>query len=309
MPSRISLPYNFPGVTLGLVILGSGLVLVGAPRADKARDWRALAPGLELRYVPVKRANFSTDSRITILRIDAHLWELELIGKSQIGESASRTARAWCEAHKLTAAINAGMFMTDGSTHLGLMRAHQHANNGKANNYQSVAAFDPRDATSSTPFRIFDLDAPQTSMQSILKDYDSVVQNLRLIKRPGTNQWSQQNRMWSEAALGEDDSGRALFIFSRAPFSMHDLNQELLGAGIGIVAAQHLEGGPEAQLYLNAGGEKLEMFGSFETSFVENDSNSIPWPIPNILGIRPRPQERDQARNAADGQKSVLSTR
>jgi len=57
---------------------------------------------------------------------------------------------------------------------------------------------------------------------------------------------------------------------------MHDLNKELLASGIGLVAAQHLEGGPEAQLYLNAGGVQLEMFGSFETSFKENDTNSIP---------------------------------
>ena len=243
---------------------------------------------MDLRYIPVKQPNVPSNSRITVLRIDSHLWELDLIGKSRTGEAASHTAREWCEAHKLTAAINAGMFMTDGKTHLGFMRDREHVNNGKANSYQSVAAFDPRDPSSSVPFRIFDLDAPQMSMQSILKDYASAVQNLRLIKRPGSNQWSQQSRMWSEAALGEDDSGHVLFIFSRTPFSMHDLNQELLAPGIGIVAAQHLEGGPEAQLFVNAGGVKLEMFGSYETSFVENDANVTPWPVPNVLGVRPR---------------------
>jgi Phosphodiester glycosidase len=111
---------------------------------------------------------------------------------------------------------------------------------------------------------------------------------LRLIKRPGSNQWGKQDRMWSEAALGEDDAGRILFIFSRTPFSMQDLNEELLAAGIGVVAAQHLEGGPEAQLYVRAGSFKLEQFGSYETLFRENDSNATPWPIPNILGVRPR---------------------
>ena len=69
---------------------------------------------------------------------------------------------------------------------------------------------------------------------------------------------------------------------------MHDLNQELLGAGIGIVAAQHLEGGPEAQLYFRAGGVEKEMFGSYETSYQENDANAFPWPIPNVLAVRPR---------------------
>jgi len=70
---------------------------------------------------------------------------------------------------------------------------------------------------------------------------------LRLIKKPGINVWQQQDREWSEAAIGEDKEGRILLIFSRSSFSMYDFNKELLQSGIGIVAAQHLEGGPEAQ--------------------------------------------------------------
>jgi len=243
---------------------------------------------MDLKYVTVNRATAPSAARITVLRIDAHLWELQAIGPSSTGEKTNHTAREWCEAHQLSAAINAGMYKTDEKTHVGFMRFREHTDNSRTNNYQSVAAFDPHDSASHPPFRIFDLDAPQVSMQSILADYDSAIQNLRLIKRPGANQWSQQTRMWSEAALGEDESGRALFIFSRTPFSMHDLNEELLAAGIGLVAAQHLEGGPEAQLYIHAGKFELEQFGSYEASFVENDSNARPWPIPNVLGVRPR---------------------
>jgi Phosphodiester glycosidase len=243
---------------------------------------------MELNYLPVQASNLSADSRITVLRIDPKLWQLEAVGSSQTGESSGHTAREWCDQHKLTAAINAGMFKTDGKTHVGYLGFREHVNNSKVNDYQSIAAFDPRDPSSSPPFRIFDLDAPQVTFQSIVKEYASAVQNLRLVKRPGTNQWTQQTRMWSEAALGEDESGRVLFIFSRTPFSMHDLNQQLLAAGIGLVAAQHLEGGPEAQLYLHVGDMQLEQFGSYETSFKENDSNATPWPIPNVLGVRPR---------------------
>jgi len=55
---------------------------------------------------------------------------------------------------------------------------------------------------------------------------------------------------------------------------------------IGLVAAQHLEGGPEAQLYFNLGDNQEEMFGSFETAFFEKDTNGIAWPVPNVLGIK-----------------------
>ena len=256
-----------------------------AVAAERGSGWKTVAPGMELRFLVAQKEGVQ---RIAVLRIDPVLWDLEVVGTSRTGESTGHTARDWCQLHNLTAAINAGMFETDQKTHLGYLRYREHVNNGHQNNYQSVAAFDPRGSAGASRFRIFDLDVPGVTFQTIVEDYASVVQNLRLVKRPCRNQWGQQERKWSEAALGEDRDGRILFIFSRAAFSMHDLNQELLASDIGLVAAQHLEGGPEAQLYLRAGETKLEMFGSYETSFREDDGNAVAWPVPNILGVRPR---------------------
>jgi len=272
------------GLLLATLSLGlSSLLLASVPS-----DWKTLAPGMNLKYFAAKHPSSVGDSRILILRMDPSLWQLETVGITQTGESAGHTARAWGQSRNFSAAINAGMFATDYKTHLGYMGCAGHINNSHTNAYQSVAAFEPRDSQSLPLFRIFDLDAPGIHFQDILKDYTSVLQNLRLVKRSGLNQWSPQERKWSEAALGEDDAGRILFIYSRSPFSMHDLNNELLAAGIGLVAAQHLEGGPEAQLYVHVGTVELELCGSYETSFKENDTNSVAWPVPNILGVRPR---------------------
>ncbi len=277
---------RFPYTTYVAYIFLLMLLAIGALTATGAPDWQTLAPGMELKSV-TPRGSSVGNSAVTILRMDPRLWELALLGISQTGEAGGRSAREWCVKGKFAAAINAGMFSTDGKTHIGYMRNGEHVNTSKRNSYQSVAAFNPHDA-SLAAFRIFDLDATGTTIDGIAKDYGSVVQNLRLIKRAGVNSWPPQDKKWSEAALAEDEAGRILFVFSRAPLSMHDLNQELLGAGIGIVAAQHLEGGPEAQLYFRAGGVEKELFGSYETSFQENDANAIPWPIPNVLGVRPR---------------------
>jgi exopolysaccharide biosynthesis protein len=228
------------------------------------------------------------DSKITVVRIDPKLWELVFIGISQTGETSGKTAREWCKSYKLTAAINAGMFDTNNKTHVGYLRYREHVNNGQVNNYKSIIAFDPCKEKELQTFQIFDLDETGVSIKSILNDYNSAIQNMRLIKKPGTNVWNQQDRKWSEAAIGEDNAGRILFIFSRSQFSMHDLNEELLKSGIGIVAAQHLEGGPEAQLYLHVGNVELDLFGSYETFFKEDDGNTTAWPIPNIIGIRPK---------------------
>lgn len=281
---RMLTPRHAKPILLGLAIV---FAIFSGLAADAPSGWQPLAPGMELKYFKADKPSIVGDSRIAVLRMDPNLWELEGAGISQSGESAGHTAREWCEKRNFTAAINAGMFAADGKTHLGYQRFREHVNNARANHYQSMAAFDPRD--SKLPrFRIFDLDASGVTFQGILRDYASAVQNLRLVKRPGANQWSQQEKQWSEAALGEDSAGRILFIYSRSPFSMHDLNRELLASGIGLVAAQHLEGGPEAQLYVHAGGIEIEMFGSYETSFKQNDDNTAAWPVPNVLGVRPR---------------------
>ncbi len=208
--------------------------------------------------------------------------------RSRTGDETGRSAREWAGEHGLAASTNAGMFGTDYTTHVGYMESQGHVNSKVVTGYQSVAAFDPREGVKAPPFRIFDLDDEGVTIQAIRLQYSSLVQNLRLVKRPGRNRWSRQEKIWSEAALGEDREGRILFVFSRSPFSMYDFNHELLSADIGVVALQHLEGGPEAQLYLNIGDVELELFGSYETSFREDDTNMSPWPIPNVLGIRRR---------------------
>ena len=236
---------------------------------------------------PANEPGSSGNPVITVLRIDPKLWSLEFAGLTLTDESSGLSARQWSKASGFTAVINAGMFATDYRTHVGYLRYREHLNNDNVNAYQSVAAFDPRH-DGLPRFRIFDLDSPGVSMGAILRDYASAVQNLRLIKRPGWNRWRQQEKMWSEAALGEDEAGRILFIFCRSPYTMHDLNNELLRLDIGLVAAQHLEGGPQAQLYINTGETEFEIFGSHGSTYRDNGEFSAAWPIPNVLGVRPR---------------------
>ena len=266
-----------------------GVLLAASAVTQGVANWKLIAPGIEFRWLVAKNPSPVGDSQIAVVRIDPTLWQLELVGRSRTGDSAGRTAREWAQTHGLAVAINAGMFGTDYKTHVGYMEYRGHVNSSVVNNYQSVVAFDPRNAKNQPLFRIFDLGEPGITMQSIRRDYASLVQNLRLIKKPGTNRWSKQDKKkWSEAALGEDKNGRILFVFSRSPFSMHDLNEELLSSGIGLVALQHLEGGPEAQLYVHVGDSELDLSGSYETSFREDDENTTAWPIPNVLGVKRR---------------------
>ena len=144
------------------------LLLLTSPGITDA-PWQSLAPGMDLGRFPASQPSNSGDSVITILRIDPNLWSLEFIGRSLDDGSSRRTARQWSKAHHLTAAINAGMYGTDRSTHVGHLRFRAHLHNDNVNAYQSVAAFDPR-RDGLPPFRIFDLDSPGVSMDTILQD-------------------------------------------------------------------------------------------------------------------------------------------
>ena len=262
------------------------LLLVSAP---SWAAWTAIAPGLDLGDFPIASpAGEAATATITILRIDPATWSLEFLTPDDTDKATLLTARQWCEQHDLTAAINAGMFAVDFRAHVGFAATQGRVLSEIVNDYQSVAVFDPAPGRALPPFRLFDLDAPGVTLESIRRDYGSVVQNLRLIKRPGENRWPQQDKRWSEVALAEDDQGRIMFVFCRSPLTMHDFNEALLGLGIGIVAAQHLDGGPPAQLYLRAGTVERDLVGSYETGVRQDESNVTAWPIPNVLGIRRR---------------------
>jgi hypothetical protein len=272
----------------------SWLACAAVPAAEQ---WTPLDTGLDAGVFSFATSDATANAGIVVLRIDPRIWDLKFRGLSTTGESKGMTARQWCKRHNLTAAINAGMFAADSRTHLGYLRSGKNINNGLVNAYRSVAAASPLLESQSQRFHIFDLDDAGMSIAAIQKDYALVVQNLRLLKRPGMNRWAEAPRRWSEAALGEDAQGRILFIFARSPFTMHDFNRALLSLDIGVVAAQHLEGGPEAQLYWHVGKDEREGFGSYETSFRENDSNAAAWPIPNVLGIQRRAPANQDVRS------------
>ncbi|MHB2148222.1 phosphodiester glycosidase family protein [Calditrichota bacterium LG25] len=244
-------------------------------------QWQKIADGLYLGRFTSPEMKATKAPKITIVKINPGKFQFKLLSVSQLNHRPL-TARQWAKRYRLIAVTNAGMFATDFKTHVGYMKNFEHINNSQVNHYRSVAAFNPYDSDK-FPFMIFDLD--RISFDQILKDYQCLIQNLRLIRRPRENRWKPQSRRWSEAALGQDKNGNVLLIFSRAPRSMYDFNNLLLSLPIDLVCAQHLEGGPEASLFFKYGDVEMRLMGSYETGFNENDDNGQFWPLPNVLGV------------------------
>jgi hypothetical protein len=248
-------------------------------------EWQDLARGIELTRFPLSEGK---PEQFVIVRVDARLARLKLLACAEAGHDAL-PADQWAKRHGVNVVINAGMFEPDHVSHTGFMKTTGRTHPDKLHKlYSSFAMFDP--VNDKLPaFRILDADTEADMaglQQSTFADYRSVLQNLRLIKRPAENRWKPQPKAWSEAALGEDKNGRALLIFCQAGLTMCEFNDRILKLPMELIAAQHLEGGPEASLYVKCGDFELRCMGSYETGFNENDGNHEFWPLPNVLSVK-----------------------
>jgi hypothetical protein len=269
------------GVLMGAV-MGA---LATAPMAQsQALSWKTLQPGIEYALVSApEHGALSSDAHIHVVRIDPAKAPVEAI-MAGAEDGRAHTAAEWCRKRNLAVAINMGMYREDRRTNSGHAHARGYVNNARwVSAYKSALGLGALKG-GGPPALLADLDMPDE--KSRLSTYGTVVQNLRLIRSPGRGVWGQQDRRWSEAAVATDKERRVLFIFSRYPYSMKELNDILLSLPLGITAAMHVEGGPEASLSIHAGGVDLDLNGSYETGFNENDAEQRQWPIPNVLGAR-----------------------
>ena len=263
------------GALIG-VIVATTLFTQGS--AADTTTWRTLQPGVEYRAFATGNG---PDSLLHVVRVDPSAAKV-LLAPATAYDKRARTAKEWCSQANLAVCVNAGMFSSDGLSNVGYLRAGKHANNPKWNVYRSALCIYPN-SPSMRLVQWLDLDPPHPP--SIATKYTLVVQNLRLIKAPRKNVWGPSHKKWSEAAIGIDSEGRLLFLFSRCPYTMSGFNQLLLSLPLEIQQAMHVEGGPEASLSIHTGGMDLDLCGSYETGFMENDSNLRQWDIPNALGV------------------------
>jgi len=242
-----------------------------------AAPWSALEPGLELGLFPGP-GSAPGDGRIWIVRIDPARFDLRLVNASA-GDARPRTVRAWAASAGAVAAINAGMFQTDGLTSVGLMRTRAHQNNPRRSaRYKAVLAFDPI-APGLAPVRI--LDVACGDLETAQPGYGTLIQSIRMVSCDRKNVWAPDAKRWSAAAIGLDGAGRALFIHARSPWPVHDLVDALLALPLDLRGAMYVEGGPEAQLYVRAGGREVERLGAFEGR--AHEESALAWEIPNVV--------------------------
>jgi hypothetical protein len=267
-----------------IVLLGvvAGTALSPLVSICQESHWRKVDQGLQVGEFDSLMKSNAQDSQITIIKIDPKLYSFRLLCASEHGRT-KMTARKWCEKFNLMAAINAGMYQKDGFTNVGFMKNYSHINNPKLNNiYKAVLAFNPSE------FKIQEIqiiDLKCQDFESIGSKYQTFIQNIRMISCRQENVWAKTDQLWGMAVFGIDKSGNALFIFTEAPYSGHDLANVLLSLPLSIFNALYLEGGFEANLFFSWNGVELERVGTRETGLQEDSPRAVPRPIPNVIGI------------------------
>ena len=248
----------------------------------RAHGWQELEKGLYFAEFVSPQNSPVCNYPIVILKIDPKFYAFKLLSDSEHG-AKPRTTKEWAEEFGLLAVINAGMYREDHKTSTGYMKNFKHVNNRQINpKFGAFMAFNP--VNSRVP-SVQIVDRYNQDWKKLMKQYDTVIQNYRMISLKGENVWEQSKRIYSTACVGMDKDGHVLFIHSRSPFSVHDFNHILIGLPLAIKNAMYVEGGPEASLYVKAGGKESEWVGSYETSFAEHDDNTSAWGIPNVIGV------------------------
>ncbi len=244
-------------------------------------QWTILEEGLELARFDSGLRSADPAGDLLVLRVDTDFWTLRAHKPEESDGFKGRTSKRWCELGNMVAVINAGMYQADKVTHVGYFKIDGEVTNTFRNDYLSAVAIGPIDPAEPY-FRIFDLD--EITLGEVAARYNTVAQNMRLIKRAGENRWQPATDRWQEAALGEDYNGRALLIICDRRWSMHDFNEIFLSLPLGLVAAQHLEGRVEASMWIHHPAvDVADLPGNRKGHFI----------VPNILGVTKRHPQID----------------
>ncbi|HEV3075876.1 MAG TPA: phosphodiester glycosidase family protein [Thermoanaerobaculia bacterium] len=248
----------------------------------RAPAWRSLGRGAEYAAIALSPRPALGDGLLHVVRVDPSQATIRVRMAAQL-DGRPRTAREWCDNPRVVAVINAGMYDRDLSTHIGFLRVGDRIGSARwVSTYRSILLLGARhpDLPAATI-----RDAPPDGRAADFADYDTVVQNLRLIRDPAVNAWTQSDRRWSEAAIALDRSGRILFLFCRSPLTMHDFNALVTALPLGVTRAMHVEGGSEASLSVRGPGIEVDLSGSYETGFNPSDDSKRQWPLPNVVTV------------------------
>ncbi len=253
------------------------LFLAALPIQVKAeKNWANIEQGLDM-------ANFAVSGQanttIVALRFKQSFFDFQLYSISE-DKTAPKTLTQWAQQYELVAAVNASMYLPDGITSTGHMRKGSYVNNKHiAKNFGAFFLSNPI-VSNIEKSRVVDRDTKEWEV--LLSQYQTVIQNYRLINSKRKILWSASEQEHSIAAVAEDGSGNILFLHCREPMKAHDFAQALLQLPLDVRTVMYVEGGVQAGLALNT-AENNFFWGGWHPSDIFMGAVSVA--LPNIIGV------------------------
>ncbi len=254
----------------------------GTPLLPCPTELHSLGAGLDVERWQIAAPPVVGAPCIDVVRADTARFALRVF--SAADEAGSRSATAWRDAFHLAVVTNAGMFHASGKP-VGMIVTDGTVRSNDNTKMSGYLAWDPVSATD-PPVQIVGKDCPNFDLAALRARYHSIVQSYRLLGCTGEALPWKDPKQYSAAAIGVDRAGRIVFLHARAAVTMAELSTTL--ATHDLVGALFLEGGPEASLVARGPEGELARVGSYETNFVENDSNQAFWNLPNVIALLPR---------------------
>ncbi|WP_462323848.1 phosphodiester glycosidase family protein [Desulfoplanes sp.] len=257
------------------------VILLSAP---PIYAWETILPGIEEQTFALP-PSIPEDGSVSFIRIDPEYFSFRLITQGTSHQKIA-TLKKWCEEKGLVLAINASMYREDRRQSTGYMKTRGLVNNGYINpRFGAFLVFDPKDPALPT---IQIVDRALQDWRVLIRKYDTVVQNFRLVSAEQKNLWPENDKVHSIAAVGMDMDGKVLFMHCQTPISVHTFNEAILDLPVGLFNAMYVEGGPEAAMHLNLSGAQRSWMGQYQNPLIGTINQRL-WPIPNVIGIVPDP--------------------
>jgi len=272
---------------LGIFLPFIFVCLLTAESMADSDAWQKLDDGLYLGEFDPQKKSEIYQCKIIVLKFDPKVYSFHLLTATE-HDRKPRTAKQWCREFGLRASINASMYLSiDLLKSTGYMKNYKHVNNSHINPaFGAFIAFNPKDSFL-PELQIIDRRLHR-NWKDLIKKYNTVVQNYRMISKGKKRGWPQQEQMYSIAAIGTDRKNNVLFIHSQSPYSTHDFIHILLSIPIHIENAVYLEGGPEATLYYTIEGKELTVFEGCNIENAGYDTRAWGSRIPNVIGVKQR---------------------
>lgn len=241
--------------------------------------WETLEKGLQLGLFPA-RFNKNAPFEVVVLRIDPALYDFTV--ETATAEGHSLSLEEWAQRKDLVAAVNASMYLPDGVTSTGYLRAGEVVNNGRVVSRFGaffVAGPDSADLPGANL-----LDRTTDDWKTLLGRYGMVVQNYRLIGADRRLLWKAGGPQHSISAVARDGDGFILFILCREPLTGVDFGTLLLALPLDVGPVMYTEGGSQAGLIVRTPVRQEVWMGRYLSEFWATGNRNAP--LPNVIGVR-----------------------